>query len=317
MSLSRRNFIQSFLTALGSSFVPSVFLASCLPEKSDPLVIDYIGSPENYQYYADYFKKIKKVDLVLHSLETSLESDSKAVFLDVELSLKPTYTIMLLEQNKDVISSYPIATSLLEYNLIQEYLVRHKRILGLINPLRFYTAIRSLKGMVMLYHDPLTEVLISCHPEEIVPGHRVDGTAGPAQFLQRMVSYFSDKFPVSVQARKNDSDRIGELLIDYSTFEARIVFDRKQLGWTMDVTGPDFRARSDYTGILSINNEPQPRINSSSLTWDRAMIQNIEDFTQALLIRSEPELSSLDGLASIILNRAVEESVKSGMQVSL
>ena len=317
MSPSRRTFIQSSLTALGSSFLPSFFLTSCLPERSDPITVDYIGSPENYKYYLDFFRKIKKVDLVQASLETSLESDSKAVFLDRDLALKSTYAILLLEQNKDLISSYPIAASLSEYNRIQEYLIRHNRILGLINPLRFYPSIRSLKGMVMLYTDPLTEILISCHPSEIMPGFNVEGTAGTAQFLQRMVSYFSDQFPVSLLARKNEAGRISQLLLDYSSFKTRIIFDPLQVGWTMDVMGPDFRARSDYTGLFTINDEPQPRIDPSPLTWKRAMINNLEDFMVSVRNRSEPELSSLDGLASILLNLAMEVSMESGTTVKL
>jgi predicted dehydrogenase len=264
-----------------------------------------------------FFRKIKNVDLVPGSLESSLDGNSKAVFLDGDPALRATYAIMLLEQNRDLISSYPIATSLSEYSRIQEYLHRHNGILGLINPLRFYTSVYTLKRVIMKLRDPLTDILISSHPREIIPGCRVDGVAGTAQFLQRMVSYFSDRFPVALKASTNETGGLSQLWLDYSSFETRIIFDPMQVGWTMDVTGPDFRARSDSTGVLTVNDEPQPRVDASSLTWERAMIENLEDFTSAVRNRSEPVLSSLDGLASIILNNATEQSARSGLQVSL
>ena len=317
MKQTRRSFLNTSFTALGCGLTPSLLFQSCLPEKSDPLIIDYIGSTENYEYYNDLFKKIKKVNLVPGTLESSMKSISNPVFLDGDLSHKATYAIFLVEQGKDVMCSYPIAANLSEYNSIKEYLLRHDRRLGIINPLIYFPSIRSLKGLCMLYNDSISNIRISCHPDEIFPGFIVDGYAGTAQMLERMISYISGQVPNSLSTDSNDNGQLRKLQFDYTSFTCDILFDEAQPGWTMDVEGPEFRAGLDHSGLLTINDEPEPRVEPSSSTWDKAVIQNLENFINAVRDRSEPDLSSIDGLASIILNSAVEESLETGNAVRL
>ena len=317
MIQNRRLFLNTRLIVLGCSLASSLILQSCLPERSDPLIVEYIGKSDGYDYYNDYFKKIKKVNLVPVSLENEIKSSSIPVLLDGELTHRAAYAVLLIEQDKDVIFSNPIATNLLEYNSIKQYLLRHDRRLGLVNPLIYYHSVRSLKGMSMLYENPIESIRISCHPDEIVPGFRIDGYAGTAQLLERVVSYFSGSLPEYLTAEKDGNGLIRGLQLEYPSFICSILFDRSQAGWEMDVEGMEFRARLDHLGELKINDEPQSRVKPSSRTWDEAMIQNLENFLEAVQSRTVPAPSSIDGLASIILNKAVEESLDSGTRVRL
>ncbi len=306
---SRRAFLLSSLSALGGSMFPAAFLASCLPERSGLLNMDFIGSPEKFQFYRSFFRKIRKTELVYNNLENALESGSEAVFLDTDLTLKSTYAVLLIEQNKDILSTFPLSLTLTEYNRIQESLVKYGRILGLINPLRFYPSIAAIRKIIIQNRVPLTEVRIACHPHEIQSGLQVEGPAGSAQLLQRMVSFITGSFPVSAAADRNASGRISRILLDYDSYETMITFDTDQSGWTMEFRGPEFRAMADHTGSLTINDEARISIRASSSVWDEAMTENLENFTEAVRSRSEPDLSSLDALASIILNNSVEESL--------
>ena len=90
-----------------------------------------------------------------------------------------------------------------------------------------------------------------------------------------------------------------------------------QVGWIMELKGASFRAVTDHTGLLRVNNEVEPRITASSSVWDRALTENMEGFLQVVRDRSEATTGLLDGLASVILNRALENSLITGKRVNL
>ena len=317
MKQSRRSFLQNSLSALACGIAPTLLTSACLPKRIDPLILDFIGEAEKYDYYRNYLRKIKNVELVQSTFERSLTSNAAAVLLDGNLPMKPAYAILLMEQQKDILTSYPMASDLSDYNSLQEYITRHKRILGLINPLLFYPSVMKLKGMAGISGRPVNGIRISCNPFEIEAGYSIDGITGPVQLLHNMVSYFSDMHPVSLVAAKNESGQIGNIQLEYPDFQAVFMIDPRQTGWTMKIMSEKSAAVLDHTGLLAINDEAQPRIKASSRTWELAMVRNLEDFTDAVRSRFEPLLSSLDGLASIILNHAVEESLETGEAVRL
>ena len=315
MKQSRRSFLQISMTALAHCIAPSMLTTACLPERRDPLFIDFIGNAERFGYFRKYFRKIKKVELVLSTFEKSATNNAAAVFLDGSLSMKPTHAILLMEQGKDILSSYPLARGLSEYNSLQEYRIRHGRKLGLINPLLYYSAVTKLKEAAS--GNPISRIMISCNPLEIEPGYIIEGITGPAQLLHGLVSYFSDRHPVSVVAGKNESGQKSSMQLDYTDFHAVFRFDPLQTGWTMDIMTGKSSAVLDHTGLLAIDDEVRPRIEAAGNTWELAMIRNLEDFTNAVRSRSEPMVSSLEGLASIILNRAFEKSLETGEAIRL
>ncbi len=317
MKPARRVFLQQSLSAAACSLAPSILLTSCFGSGKEILEIDFLGPEERFEYFSSYYRKIKRTDLLNSSFEKSAQSNSSAVFLDVDVSMKATYTVFLIEQGKDIITTHPIASNLTEYKRIQEYLIRHDRKIALVNPLMFYPGVIKLAGMVNLYTDPFSEVVVTCHPFEPVPGFNVAGPASTAQLLMEIISFISSKYPVTLFASEDEPGRISRIGLDYDSFQSTIVPDPEQTGWIMEVIGSDFRARLDHTGLLAINNEIQPRAGSSALSWESAMISNLEDITKSILTRSEPKLSSLDGLASIILNQAVVESLMTGRIVYL
>ncbi len=110
---------------------------------------------------------------------------------------------------------------------------------------------------------------------------------------------------------------IDEIKLSYKSFTAHIHLVETQPGWTMEIDGEDFKARSDHTGMLSVNNEGQPRISPDPVVMEDAIIKNLNDFMKAVRERSQPRVNSLDGLASIVLNNAVKKSMETGSVINL
>jgi hypothetical protein len=314
---SRRVFLRKSAAAVASSLAPSFMLGSCFRENRETLEIDFIGHEARYDYFARYFRKIRRAGLLNPGFRQAAESSSSAVFLDADAAIKATYAVFFMEQGRDILATYPLASGLEEYNSLKETMLKNDRKIAMVNPVMFYPGIIKLAGMVSLYADPLEELLISCHPQEVVPGFSVDGLTGGAQLLQEVISFVSGKFPVSLLAENDDRGRMARLTLDYGTFQAGIFLDPGQTGWTLEATGTDFRARVDHTGLLAVNNEVRPRVEPATLSWESAMIGNLEDFIQAVHNRTEPRISTLEGLSAIILNRAVKDSVEKGGRIRL
>ena len=226
ISQSRREFLQNSLTVLGSSFVPALLLNSCLPGRSrpEPIAVDYLGNPDTYHYFQQRFKKIRHFEFLLSSLENSMDSESEAVLIDSDTGIKSTHAVMLLEQGKDIIVTYPLAANLDEYNFIQDQVVRYDRRLGMINPVQFYPSINALGKLIQVSEESISEVNITCHPYILQKDFQVGGLAGTAQPLQRLVSYITGKFPLSVYAGMKDENRVSSLSINYGSFQVRIIF---------------------------------------------------------------------------------------------
>ena len=279
--------------------------------------MDYTGPEKHFKYYEPFFQKLKNATVQRTSFEDAINGNSHAIFLDSEPSLKSTHTILLLEQHKDIITPYPLAASLGEYKKIQEFLVRYDRKIGMLNPLHFYPAVKTLKDWLANENKALSEIRVSCHPTHLVNGYAVNGFSGTVQPLQRIISYITGKYPLSLFIENRKSDRIKTWILDYNSFQAIIRVDPVQTGWIMEVNGPQLSATADHTGLLRLNNEVEPRLSPAPSVWERSMIKNLEDFIQAVRMRSEPAINSLDGLASIILNQASEKSMQNGNKVSL
>ena len=197
MDISRRNFFYraSALTA-ASCLVPFMPLTSCAPAvKTDHVRLGFVGPEDHYRYYKPVLQNLKKTTVEMASFDSALKSDNHAIFIDSNPAIKATQIVLLLEENKDIITPYPLASSLHEYNRIQEFLERYGRRLGLLNPLYFYPAVRTLKDFLAEKNRNLSKILISCHPEQLVKDYHVNGATGTVAPLQRMVSYISGKFP--------------------------------------------------------------------------------------------------------------------------
>lgn len=318
MTSSRRRFIKSSITLAGISVLPPVIISSCFPWRNEQeLVIDYIGSQENFKSCQHYFDKLKRNRFVFSSLEASLSGNSGIVFLDTDPVYKPAYTVMLLEQGKDIITTYPMGNSLSEYASISEFMEKYGRIVGLLNPLAFYPSIQSLREIIMRENISIQEIRINCHPVNLGAEFSVTGPTGTAQPLQRIISYISDSFPVSLRAEAKEDGELSSIHINFENFKTLILFDRQQLGWNMELTGADFSALTDHTGLLALNSDIEPRFAPDPTVMEEAIIANLEDFIQAVRERYAPRVNSLDGLASIILNNAVGESLQTGSSVNL
>ena len=319
ISKSRRKFLHSSLAVLGISLVPVSLFHSCLSHNKQPefITVDFLGDPELFKYYHSSFRKVPHFKLLLSTLESSMESLSEAVLIDSNPALKSTHAVMLLEQGKDIMITYPLASNLDEYNIISDQLVKYDRRLGMINPLKFYPSANALRDLIQVKEGSVKEVIITCHPYFLQKDFQAGGLAGTAQPLQRLVSHITGKFPVSVYAGMRDDMRLTSLNIDYGSFQSRIIFNESQLGWNMELSGENFRATADHTGLLRVNDEVEARISPSPVVWERALSDNMVYFLQAVRNRSELPEGPLDGLASIILNRALKDSLITGEKVNL
>lgn len=319
MDRSRRNFMyRAGIMTAGSFLIQPVLLSSCQPHGRTGYVrMGFIGSGEHFRYFQPVFRKLRRANVELISLEDALKSDFNAVFLAGNPNTKPVNTILLLEGKKDVITPYPLAGSLGEYNNIQEYIGRYNRILGMMNPLQFYPAIRTLKDWLSEETNELTGIRVYCHPRQVVSGYSVSGFTGAVQPLQRIISYITGKFPLTLLVAADEKAGFQRYVLDYGSFLATIEADPGQTGWILEVEGPRLNALADHTGLLRLGDEVESRISPSPSVWKWAMIRNMEDFLQAIRTREEPEVNSLDGLAAIILDQAAGRSMHDGTKVDL
>ena len=319
MDISRRKFIvRTSAFAAGSCLVPSLSLSSCNPSgKAGHVRMGFVGTKEHFRYYRAMFQKLKKAKVEMTSFDIALKSDLHAIFIDSYPTIKATHIIMLLEENKDIITPYPLASSLYEYNRIQEFLDRHDRKLGMLNPLYFYPAVRTLRDWLAEKNHDLSEIRVSCHPRQLVKGYPVNGATGTVAPLQRMISYITGKFPLSLFIEKEETNDIRRWILDYESFQATIEVDPGQTGWILEVDGPQLNALADHTGLLRLNDEVEPRLSPASAVWTRSMIKNIEDFMQAVRLRTQPTVNSLEGLSAIILHEAAVKSLHNGTRVNL
>jgi predicted dehydrogenase len=319
MEISRRKFISGTVTlAAGIGLFPSLAGTSCKPAgRTGEVRMGFVGPEEHFRYYRPVFQKLRRARVELISLEDVLESDLHAVFLAAHPNIKPVNILLLLEKGKDVITTYPLALDLDSYNRIQEYLVHFDRRLGMLNPPLFYPAATSLKDRMAEEGPVLSKIHVSCHPRQLVSGYPIEGFAGAVQPLQRLVSIITGQFPVSLTVAGDRQKGILQYTLDYESFEAILETDPGQTGWILQVSGPEFSGLVDHTGILRLEDEPEPRISPSPAAWNRAMTSNLEDFLRAVRTREEPLVNSLDGLASIILNQAAGRSLHYGSKVEL
>ncbi len=202
MKLSRRRFLRSTLILAGISALPPIILSSCLPAKGKrELRTVFIGSRENFERYLPFFRKLKRNKFTVSSLEDTLAGDADISFCDTGSTNKSTYILLLLEQGKDVLVNYPMGHTLGEYAAVSDFMVKHGRIVGMLNPLLFYPSVQLLKESIALKNVSIREIRISCHPDDLGEGFLVPGLCGSAQPLQRVVSYISGSFPLQVLAK--------------------------------------------------------------------------------------------------------------------
>jgi predicted dehydrogenase len=318
MSLSRRKFIQhTGALTTGTVLLPSLAITACQGSgKAGHVRMGYVGPEAHFRYYKAAFQRLKRASVEMISLENVLEREHHAVFLDSHPTTKSAEILLLLEKNKDIITPYPLAADLYSYNRIQEYMELSRRKIGLLNPLYFYPGVLTLKEWLASEPGKISEIRISCHPEELVRGYHVFGDTGAVQPLQRMITFITDQFPVSLKVEKA-SDDFHRWIMEYGTFNAVIQTDPGQTGWIMEVEGFEIEALTDHTGMLKLTDDVKPRISATPSAWNKSIIRNIDNFLEAVRSRTEPTVNSLDGLAAIILNKATRESIHSGKKVSL
>jgi hypothetical protein len=277
----------------------------------------FIGPEEHFGYYKRVFQKLKNTRVEMTSLDEALKSDLHAIFIESYPTIKATHIILLLEEKKDIITPYPLASSLDEYNRIQEFLDRHDRRLGMLNPLYFYPAVRTLKDWLAEKTHDLSEIRVNCHPQQLVRAYHVNGATGTVAPLQRMISYITGKFPLTLFVDKDKTNEIQRWILDYGSFQAIIQVDPGQTGWILEVDGPQLNVLADHTGLLRLNDEVEPRLSPAPSVWTRSIIKNLEDFIKSVRLRTEPTVNSLDGLSAIILHQAAVKSLHNGTMVNL
>ncbi len=180
MDISRRKFIYwAGAIAAGSCLLPSC--------KEGHVRMGFVGPEEHFRYYKPMFQKLKGASVEMSPLEEALESDLHAVFIDSHPKTKSVEILLLLEKNKDIFTPYPLAGSLYDFNKVQEYLDQTNRRLGMLNPISFYPAVRTLKDWLSENKPDIAEIRVSCHPAQLVRGYRYmamrDGAAIAADNL--------------------------------------------------------------------------------------------------------------------------------------
>ena len=318
MTISRRKFLNSTLKLGGLSLLPPAVFKSCLPaRKKEDLIIDFIGTRQNFDIYKQYLNKIRGIRISKGSLDASLSNESDIILMDTGAETKSAYLLLFLEQGKDILTTYPMGSDLSEYASISEFMESSGRFVGLMNPLVFFPSLRMLREIIRMEKITLKQIRINCHPVNLVGDFRVEGPTGTAQALQRIVSFISDDYPLSLIANTDDNKELDSIHIQFEGFQSTIQLNGKQLGWNLELRGENFTALSDHTGLLAVRNEVKPRMASDPAIMDKAIKANIEDFLQAVRERSEPSVNHIDGLASIVLNRAVKESLITGASINL
>lgn len=318
MEHSRRSFIKSSLTLAGMGMAPQLFLGSCTPWwRNKDSVMEYIGEPDHFEYFRRLFKKVKGTRLTPVTLESSLSRGTGMVLLNSGLDTRSAYLILLFERGKDVLTTFPLANNLSEYAKITEFSMNYGRVLGLLNPLAFYPSFRRLKEIIAADHPSIDRIQVNCHPEDLGNGFRIDGPTGTAQVLQRMCTLTTGSYPLSVFSEKDDSGHLSRIQIEYKDFKLWILFDRSQVGWTMQISGENYFASTDHTGMLAMQEDVEPDPAPDPDILDKAICHNIEDFLRAVSERSEPLVNHIDGLSSIVLNGATRQSFETGRVVNL
>jgi predicted dehydrogenase len=317
--LCRRQFLRSSVSLAGVCVLPTAILGSCFPAgRGAGLRIDYLGDETGFLYYEGFFNRIKDNRFVSGTLEGSLANDSDIVFVDTDPSTKSAYILMLLEKDKDILTSYPLGNNLSDYTSIAEFREKYGRITGLLNPILFYPSMLALGEIIDSGYISLNRIGINCHPTCL--GHDFNvrhGLAGSAQHLQRCVSVITGQYPISLKAYNGENNAPTRITLYYDGFPVDITTDWNHRGWIMELSGEGFEAMADHTGILAIRGGVEPRIAPDPSVMEKAVKANIEDFLQAVKVRSEPRVNHVDGLASIILNTSVEESQRTGELVNL
>lgn len=280
-------------------------------------MIDYIGSSDGYDNYQKYFRKIDGLQVARVDFETSLSHHSDIVLLDSDLVTRSAYALMLMEQGKDVLITYPMGMDLDDYASISEFIHRYGRILGMMNPLVHYPSVQILKKIIAGQGIAIKNVRLNCHPNHLGGSFAVGGLTGSAQAFQGIITQITGKYILKVEARSSDYAKLDSIRMIYDGLETLIFFDSGQLGWNMELTGENFSAMADHTGLLALRDEVEPRITPDTSTMENAIRRNVEDYLQAVRDRSEPLVNHLAGLASIMLNMAVEESIQTGYPVSM
>jgi hypothetical protein len=206
---------------------------------------------------------------------------------------------------------------------------QYGRIVGILNPLMFYPSVQELKQKLQIEDILPDRVMVNCHPSELKNSFRVGGFCGAAQPLQRLVSYITGSYPVSLSGEANPAgeaniagtvqspEELSNIRLDYDGFEVRINFTGGQPGWNMELEGHDITVRTDHTGMLAFDEGVEPRIAPDPGVMGKAIADNLRDYMEAVRNRSEPLVNTIDGLASIVLNNAVRESVETGAIVYL
>jgi hypothetical protein len=193
---------------------------------------------------------------------------------------------------------------------------RYGRVVGLMNPVAFYPFIQILKEIIAGENLSVRRIQVNTHPSNLGYDFQVAGIAGTAQCLLRIVSQICDSYPLSYKAEADKAGALRLINVHFGDFMVTIRFDPGQIGWTMEFEGEDLRALADHTGMLAVNNEVEPRLAPDPAVFEKSIRANIEDFLKAVRERSEPVVNNLDGLSSIVLNNAVEESLGTGATVS-
>jgi hypothetical protein len=317
MNLSRRKFLGSSVALTGTALLAPALLGSCRsPGGAREVEMDYIGSREGFERYREYVRRTGVSSLTLLELGESLESGASRVLLDFSSPTKPAYILMLLEGGKDILTPYPLGYSLSDYSKISDFMEKSGRYIGIMDPLARYPSALELKKIISRDGLSVKRVSIRCHPRNLVDGFPVAGFTGPAQNLERSVARICNAFPWAYLAVPDKTGKLNRIRISYSEFDAEFDFDAGQSGWAMRFEGRDFRAEMDHTGLLALNRDVEPRFSPDPGVFRKSVRQTIKDFLSATRDRSQPALNHLDGLASIIMNVSVEESLRTGREVT-
>jgi predicted dehydrogenase len=315
---ARRKFLHTSIVFSGVGALAPSLLGSCISlGGKEKMTIAFIGPQENFKSWKPHFRDLKGMTLEFSSLEMALSGEAAMVFLDSDSSTKSSYIIMLMEQGLDVLTTYPMGYSLGEYASLLEFMERHQRIIGLLNPLLFYPSIQLLEGMIREKSVELTEIRINSNPFKLDDQFHVSGLTGTAQPLQRVASFISGSYPVSLMAKAKQNGELNGVWLDYESFKVSLRLDPEQIGWNMEILGREFLARTDHTGMLGINNEIEPRYKPDPGVMQKSILMNLNDFMESVKERSNPIVNSLDALAAIRLNDSVEKSLQSRSMVQL
>jgi predicted dehydrogenase len=318
MNLSRRRFINSAFTLAGIGSLSPTLLTSCLQGKGETeLRVDFIGSSEDYERYLEYFRGIRNTVFEISSVDRTLAGNSHIAFLDANPATRAAWILMLIDNGRDILTTYPLCNDLGDYTGISDFIEQYGRHVGMVNPLLFYPSLRLLSEHISMEGISLQQVRVSCHPEYLSGDFSIPGLTGTAQAFQGAVYLIGGSYPLSLMGEADPDGNLRKIQCRYEGFDLFIHFNSGQTGWNMEITGDKFIARADHTGMLALNKEVEPRIAPDPGVFDRAVRENLEDFLQAVRDRVTPRVNQIDGLSAMILENAVRESLESGLWVKL